>query len=168
METIEYGSKISSEQLNKNFSELKNDIKNESAERQSENINLQNNINTISATLNNFSTNTTNSINAINNNVSNIQSSVSVLTSNGHGKPNWNAGVILANNINHSINQNGFILFRCSGVDQATWYINSNVVGTNYGFVTAWQDCNSGLFPVSIGDTARIEGSGLIQFFPDK
>lgn len=168
MEKIEYGSKISSEQLNNNFSELKNDIKNEITARKSENINLQNNINTISATLNNFSTNTTNSINTINSNVTNIQSFVGDLTSNGYGKPNWNTGVILSNNINHSINQNGFILFRCSGVDQSTWYINENVVGSNNGMPTYWQDCNSGLFPVSKGDIARIEGNGLIQFFPDK
>lgn len=79
--------------------------------------------------------------------------------------PNWGAGQILATGVTHTINQKGWILFRNSGTDQATWYIDGNIIGTNYGMPAYWQDCNSCLCPVLAGNKVSTT-AGLIQFFP--
>lgn len=81
-------------------------------------------------------------------------------------RPNWNAGEILATGATHTINRNGWILFRSHDYDNSTWYINNNVIGWNLGFYGKWIDNNSCLCPVSVGDTAMTT-SGLIQFFPN-
>jgi hypothetical protein len=117
------------------------------------------NITSLTTTL----TTTNSTVSSLSSTVSGLSTAVSGLI----GRPNWNAGSILANNTTHTIGQNGYIFFRNSGIEQATWYINSNVVGNNYGFPSAWQDCNSALFPVSAGNTAQLSGSGLIQWFPE-
>lgn len=109
----------------------------------------------------------TNSINAVNTKITNLTTTVSnnLNTSLNKNRPNWNAGEILASGATHTINRDGWILFRNSGTDQATWYIGGNVIGSNYGMPAYWQDCNSCLCPVSSGNTVR-NTNGLCQFFP--
>lgn len=109
----------------------------------------------------------TNSISSLNTKVTNLTSTVSTNLSacQKQNRPNWNAGEILASGETHTITKDGWILFRNDGTSQATWYINGNVIGSNFGMPAYWQDCNSCLCPVSAGNTAR-NTNGLCQFFP--
>lgn len=111
--------------------------------------------------------NITNSISSLNTKITELTSTVStnLTSSQNQSRTNWNAGEILASGATHTITRDGWILFRNSGLDQATWYINGNVIGSNYGLINYWQDCNSCFCRVSPGNTAR-NTNGLCQFFP--
>ncbi len=111
--------------------------------------------------------NITNSISSLNTKITELTSTIAAnqTSSLNQNRPNWNAGEILASGATHTINRDGWILFRNDGIDQATWYINGNVIGSNFGMAAGWQDCNSCFCRVSAGNTAR-NTNGLCQFFP--
>lgn len=126
------------------------------------------NVSSLQTGLSNLSTSTTNSINSLSGQISALSNAIGVAYmatipkyTEVYGLP-LNTDVTIGNGVSLPL-KHGFVLFYTKVYGQSNWWINGVLLGNNYGFYNyagvGWQDNNSALFPVKIGDVVRMDAN---------